>query len=206
MVAESFYRQPALQLAPALLGCTLVHASSAGPTAGIIVETEAYHAGDEASHSFRGQTARNAVMFGPAGRAYIYFSYGVHYCLNVVGEGSTGAEAVLIRALEPTAGMALMEQRRQTTVRLNLCSGPGKLTQAMGIGPAQNGASFTTPELQIVAREQTPLILTSPRIGISRAADKPWRFFVANNRYVSKDKFNKAAVPYRYDSQQTSQM
>jgi len=205
MLGEAFYQQDALHLAPALLGCRLVHASSEGVTAGIIVETEAYRADDEASHSFRGKTPRNAVMFGPAGHAYIYFSYGVHYCLNVVGAGATGAEAVLIRALEPTAGLALMERRRSTTDRRNLCSGPGKLVQAMGIRPAQNGASLVTPQLHIMAREQEPVVLVSPRVGISRAVDKPWRFFVAENNYISKDKFNKSAIPYRYDSNQTPQ-
>ncbi len=199
MLPTRFYNQSALNLAPALLGCELVHKSPEGVAAGMIVETEAYHADDAASHSFRGKTARNAVMFGPPGHVYVYLSYGVHYCMNVVGNGTTGAEAVLIRALEPTRGIALMERRRHTTERVNLCSGPGKLVQALGIGPSHNGARLTTPALHINPRLSPPRILASQRVGISRAVEEPWRFFIRGNRYVSKHKFNLSAVAYEHD-------
>jgi DNA-3-methyladenine glycosylase len=195
MLPSQFYRQDSLTLAQALLGCELVHVSAEGVTAGIIVETEAYHQNDEASHSFRGQTPRNAVMFGEGGVAYVYFTYGVHYCVNVVGGEAGEAEGVLIRALEPTQGLDLMEARRKTVERLNLCSGPGKLVQAMAIGPEDNGKELTSAALHINKRRTEQIeIVASPRIGITRATDKPWRFFIKNNPYVSKHKFNRLAV------------
>lgn len=155
------------------------------------METEAYRQDDAASHSFGGQTQRNAVMFGPGGYAYVYFTYGMHYCFNVVAGEADWAEAVLIRALQPTQGMAAMQRRRHTTEPYNLCSGPAKLVQALGLGPDQNGASLATRELHIMPRPSPPAITASPRIGIRRATTQPWRFFITNNPYVTKHKFNK---------------
>ncbi len=129
----------ALRAAPNLLGWVLVHDSRDGTTAGIIVETEAYTAHDAASHSYRGKTARTEVMFGPAGHLYVYFTYGMHYCINVVTGAEGNGEAVLIRALEPIEGLELMKQRRGQTDELQLTNGPAKLTQAMGIAKPNNG-------------------------------------------------------------------
>jgi DNA-3-methyladenine glycosylase len=129
-----FYAQPVIDLAQALIGCTLLHDG----VGGVIVETEAYHAGDPASHSFAGETARNRAMWGPPGRAYVYHIYGIHWCLNVVGGAEPGA-AVLLRALEPTHGFDRMYVRRGTADPRRLCSGPGKLCQALGVTGAENG-------------------------------------------------------------------
>ena len=191
MLPHSFFTQDALTLAPALLGCELVHTIDCQTTAGIIVETEAYRQDDEASHSFRGQTQRNAVMFGPGGYAYVYFTYGMYYCFNIVAGKQGFAEAVLIRALQPTQGVEIMEQRRHTTGPHNLCSGPAKLVLAMGLGPEQYGASLTTTQLHLLKRDHEPTIVAGPRIGIRHAVDKPWRFRIADNPYVTKHLFNK---------------
>lgn len=184
----------AVTVARDLIGCELVHASPEGVTSGIIVETEAYRQDDEASHSFRGSTPRNSLMFEKGGRAYVYFTYGAHYCFNVVcGEAGYG-EAVLIRALEPTNGLDLMEARRMTMDLYNLCSGPGKLVQAMGLGNEHNGASLTSQALHILPGEARLPTACGPRIGISKATDKPWRFIVAGSPYITKHKFNKLTV------------
>lgn len=196
MLPLSFFNQPVVDLAPALLGCELVHESSDGITAGTIVEVEAYRQDDPASHSFGGKTKRNEVMFGPGGHAYIYFTYGMHYCFNVVAGEEGFAEGVLIRALEPTQGIELMQKRRRTALLTNLCSGPAKLVQAMGLQPAQNGVSVISPTLHLVPRREAPAILASPRIGITKATDTPWRFFIAGNRFVSSSKVNTLAVPW----------
>jgi DNA-3-methyladenine glycosylase len=192
MLPQSFFTQSALELAPALIGCELVHKTPAGTVAGIIVETEVYRQDDEASHSFGGLTKRNAVMFGPGGVAYIYFTYGMHYCFNVVAGESGFAEAVLVRALEPTLGIELMQSRRKTDVLANLCSGPGKLVQALSLSITQNGASLSTPQLHVNSAHRKLPIATSPRIGITRAADKPWRFFVPDSPFITKHRYNKA--------------
>jgi DNA-3-methyladenine glycosylase len=194
MLPLAFFAHDAPELAVALLGCELVHTNAEGTTAGMIVETEAYRYDDPASHSFRGRTARNAVMFGPPGHAYIYLSYGIHRCLNVVAGRNGEAQAVLIRALEPTKGIALMERRRGTTLRTNLCSGPGKLVQAMGLVAAQNGAALTTPQLHLQPRAAEPEVRVGPRIGISRATDTLWRFFIFENPHVTSHKFNNRSV------------
>jgi len=194
MLPQSFFTQDAIRLAEALLGCELVHTIKGQTTAGIIVETEAYRQDDEASHSFRGQTPRNAVMFGPGGYAYVYFTYGMHYCFNVVAGKPGFAEAVLIRALQPTQGIPFMQQRRHTTAPHNLCSGPAKLAQAMALGPDQYGASVTTPQLHIGDRTVVPAVLAGPRIGIKHAVDKPWRFWIGDNPYITKHTFNKRPV------------
>jgi DNA-3-methyladenine glycosylase len=170
----------------------LVHDSPDGRTVGRIVETEAYlFTHDPACHASRGKTARNAAMFGPPGHAYIYFIYGMHYCFNVVTAAEGQGEAVLIRALEPVTGIALMEQRRKSTVLKNLCSGPSKLVQALGITRAQNGCSLMSGPLTIHDRASfggcPPFdIDISPRIGITAAADLPLRFSVKGNRFTSR--------------------
>lgn len=165
-----------VDLARRLIGATLLVRGAGGT----IIETEAYGRDDPASHSFRGPTARNASMFGPAGHAYVYRSYGIHLCLNVVGPPG---EAVLIRALAPATGVALMEQRRGSAL---LCSGPGRLTQALGIRPEDDGAPFDGPDLSITLSPPMPGLLTGPRIGISRAQDLPWRFGLAGARGLSR--------------------
>ncbi|HUC19999.1 MAG TPA: DNA-3-methyladenine glycosylase [Candidatus Polarisedimenticolaceae bacterium] len=194
MLESTFYNQDSLTAAQALLGCELIYIPAGGePVGGRIAETEAYRQDDEASHSYRGLTKRNAVMFGAGGHAYVYFTYGVHYCFNVVVGEAGFAEAVLIRALEPTHGVKQMELNRGTSEQWQLCSGPGKLVQALGLGRQHNGASLLTPELQIRERTVQPRVIAGPRIGISRAADKPWRFMIADSPWVTRHKFNKQA-------------
>ncbi|HHT28697.1 MAG TPA: DNA-3-methyladenine glycosylase [Firmicutes bacterium] len=196
---REFFQRDALQLAHDLLGCTLVHASPEGLTAGIIVETEAYRGpADAAAHTYRGKrTARTAAMYGPAGHAYIYLIYGMYECLNVVGGDIDNPEAVLIRALEPVSGVELMAQRRRVDMTKpralrQLCSGPGKLTQAMGITRAEHygidlcgNVLYVTPG-RIIAEAQ---IATTPRINIDYAGewrDLPWRYIVKDSPYLSR--------------------
>lgn len=194
MLPQSFYQQDAVLLAQALIGHKLVHNTPEGITAGIIVETEAYRQDDEASHSFRGMTKRNAVMFGPAGHAYIYFTYGMHYCMNVVAGEEGYAEAVLIRALEPTQGITLMQQRRRIDDIHNLCSGPAKLVQALGLQKEQNGMSVSSGTLHIASTGSTTLpIASTPRIGIKQAIEQPWRFIALGSEYITKHSLNKRA-------------
>jgi DNA-3-methyladenine glycosylase len=160
-----------------------------GETAGIIVETEAYEASDPACHAYIGKTARNEVLFGPPGHAYVYLSYGIHRLLNFVTEPEGTASAVLIRALEPTAGIELMRERRGRSEFEQLCSGPGKLTEALGVDLALNGADLLAApfELEPAAGEwKAAEVVTGPRIGITKAAELPWRYSVSGSRYVSK--------------------
>lgn len=153
---------------------------------GIVVETEAYDRDDPASHSVNGPTARNAAMFGPPGRAYVYRSYGLHWCLNVVcGPAGHGA-AILIRALEPTRGLELMRTRRGIGAERLLCAGPGRLTQALGVTRAHDGMPLDEPPFRIAASTTRPPIAAGPRIGISRNADAPWRFGLAGSRWLSR--------------------
>lgn len=175
------FRLPPPRFAELLIGASLtLHG-----VGGIVVEAEAYDADDPASHSFPGPTARNAAMFGPPGRAYVYRIYGMHWCLNIVcGERPGGA--VLIRALEPRWGLEAMAERRGTSNREQLCSGPGKLCQALGVTREHDGARVDQPPFRLAPAGDAPRLLIGPRIGITKAAHVPWRFGLAGSRYLSR--------------------
>jgi len=194
ILSRDFYERATVDVAQDLLGCCLVHEEGDMTTAGQIVETEAYLSGDPAAHSFIGKTKRNAVLFGSAGHAYVYLIYGRHYCVNVVtGEEGSG-EAVLIRALEPLQGIHVMKRRRGTESLSQLCSGPGKLTGAMGITRECNGASFMEGPLEIRSRDSVPghdpvrnvEIVRTTRVGILKAAEKPLRFYLKDSPFISR--------------------
>jgi DNA-3-methyladenine glycosylase len=188
LLREFFARDPVV-LARDLLGRVLFYKTPEGLLAGRIVETEAYTgAADPASHAFRGPTARNAVMFGPAGHAYVYFTYGMHYCLNVTAEAPGTAGAVLLRALEPLAGVEMMRARGDHGPESRLLSGPGKIGRAFGLSLDDNGRDFTRGPLGLAAGTAVPTreVAISRRIGISRAVDLPYRFAVVSSRSVSK--------------------
>jgi DNA-3-methyladenine glycosylase len=186
LLGRDFYARPAVEVARDCLGKILIH----GKTAGRIVETEAYlGVDDRAAHAWRGMTGRTRVIFGPPGHAYVYFIYGMYECLNFVAEPEGQAGCVLIRALEPIAGIATMRRRRPAAKRLeDLASGPGKLTLAMGITRKQNGADLTRSALQVRGLGDEPAIevAVTPRVGIKHCADWPLRFIVAGNRFVSR--------------------
>lgn len=195
ILPPAFYERDTVAVAKGLLGCLLVHREAAGTTMGWIVEAEAYLRGDPAAHSFRGETKRNSVMFGPAGRAYIYRIYGLHTCVNVVTGPEGAGEAVLIRALEPVRGTDLMQARRGTDDPLSLASGPGKLTQALGITMDLNGTSLCDGPLQVRSPASLPgrrpegmggEVVETTRIGITKAADLPLRFYIKGSRYISR--------------------
>lgn len=179
VIAPSAFDRPAPEIARSLIGCHLsIHGCG-----GIICETEAYTRNDPASHSFRGRTARNAAMFGPAGHAYVYRSYDIHWCLNVVcAKGS----AVLLRGMEPTLGLAQMRARRGEMPDKMLAAGPGRLGQALAVGPDMDGRSFDQPEFCIHTASSSVIVLTGPRIGISRACEMPWRFGLAGSASLSR--------------------
>jgi DNA-3-methyladenine glycosylase len=184
-VNRKFFDRSVHVVARELIGWRL----GVGETAGIIVETEAYEASDPACHAYIGKTARNEVLFGPPGHAYVYLSYGIHSLLNFVTQPEGTASAVLIRALEPTAGIELMRERRGRNEIEQLCSGPGKLTEALAVDLALNGADLLAPPfvLEPAAGDwKTAEVLTGPRIGITKAADLPWRYSAAGSRYVSR--------------------
>jgi DNA-3-methyladenine glycosylase len=153
---------------------------------GRLVEVEAYAADDPASHSFHGETARNGVMFGPPGRLYVYRSYGIHWCANVVCEEPGTGAAVLLRALEPTHGLDLMRARRAVTDARVLCSGPGRLTQALGLTGADDGADLGDPPFELIPPVEEPIVDATPRIGISRATDVHWRFVERGTSWSSR--------------------
>jgi DNA-3-methyladenine glycosylase len=179
-----FFDRDVHDVARDLIGCTLLYEG----VGGVIVETEAYEREDPASHSFVGLTDRTKVMFGPPGRAYVYLSYGIHSLLNFVCEPEGEAAAVLLRALEPMTELDLMRARRpKARTDLDLCSGPGKLTEAIGVTLAQNGARLDQdPFLLLPPEGKPPEVVTSPRIGITKAVEKPWRYSAAGNRFVSR--------------------
>ena len=174
-----FLDRPAHEVAADLIGALLTHDGAGG----LVVETEAYAADDPASHSFSGPTARNAAMFGPAGHAYVYRSYGIHWCFNVV---CAPGSAVLVRALEPTTGLPAMVRRRGLEDVRALCSGPGKLCQALALDQAQNGRPIGQGALRLAIASGRPAVVTGPRIGISKAVDVPWRFGLCGSRFLSR--------------------
>jgi DNA-3-methyladenine glycosylase len=179
---RAFFARSVHEVAPDLIGATLL-VSNVG---GIIVEVEAYHQTDPAAHSYRGPTPRTQVMFGPPGFAYVYRSYGIHWCLNFVCEPPGSASAVLIRALQPTHGLRTMRRRRKLNDERLLCSGPGKLTEAIGITNAHTGLPLDAPPVAIYARVNKPDIVTGVRIGITKAADLPWRYGLKGSQFLSK--------------------
>jgi DNA-3-methyladenine glycosylase len=189
-----FYARPVLEVAKELIGCVVEHAPGGEPpTSGVIVETEAYHESEPACHAFVGLTPRTRILFGAPGHAYLYRSYGIHALLNTVCEPEGIGAAVLIRALQPLEGIEAMRARRSplgAPVRdEELCSGPGKLTQALGIELSENGGDLYNGPVRIRPRETAwlePTILAGTRIGITKAVELPWRFCVANNRNVSR--------------------
>ena len=179
---RSFFARSVHTVAPDLIGATLLFKG----VGGVIVEVEAYHQTDPAAHSFVGRTERNAVMFGPPGYAYVYRSYGIHWCLNFVCEPEGVASAVLIRALAPTHGLAVMRRRRGVTDERLLCSGPGRLSEALGITDAQYGLPLDNPPFEIFARADDVEIAVGPRIGLTKAIEHPWRYGLRGSRLVSK--------------------
>src|SRR5687767_12164135 len=179
---RSFFNRSVHEVAPDLIGATLL----VDGVGGIIVEVEAYHHTDPAAHSFRGPTPRNHVMFGPPGFAYVYRSYGIHWCVNFVCEKEGSASAVLIRALEPTHGLAAMRRRRGLDDERMLCSGPGKLTEALGITVAHNALALDAPPIALHARTKKPEIVAGVRIGITKAVELPWRYGLKGSKFLSK--------------------
>ena len=179
---RDFFARSVHKVAPDLIGATFTFSGVGGR----IVEVKAYHHTDPAAHSYRGKTERNAVMFGPPGFAYVYRSYGIHWCVNVVCEPEGSASAVLIRAIEPTEGVKTMMRRRGLSDERLLCSGPGRLCQALGITIAHNGLPLDRPPLELFGRDETPEIVTGVRIGITKAADLPWRYGLKGSKFVSK--------------------
>ncbi len=179
---RSFFDRSVHEVAPELIGATLM----VGAAGGVIVEVEAYHHTDPAAHSYRGPTPRNAVMFGPPGMAYVYRSYGIHWCLNFVCEAEGSASAVLVRALEPVEGLAAMRRRRGLDAPRTLCSGPGKLCEALGVTIQHNGLPLDRAPFELRARTGEPEIVAGPRIGITKAVDEPWRYGLKGSRFLSK--------------------
>lgn len=188
---QAFFDRDTLQVAQDLIGCYLVHEYNGQKLIGKIVETEAYLGlEDPASHAYIGKNNRNAPMFGPVGHAYVYVSYGIHYCFNTVARHSSqAAGGVLIRALEPIQGVQIMQKNRNITCPINITNGPGKLTQAMGITIEHKGIKLDcSQKLYIMRGQQTNdfVIKKSKRIGISRAQEMPWRFYEQGNKWISR--------------------
>ncbi|HVV42222.1 MAG TPA: DNA-3-methyladenine glycosylase [Nitrobacter sp.] len=181
-IKRSFFARNVLAVAPDLIGATLL----VDGVGGIIVEVEAYHHTEPAAHSYRGPTPRNMVMFGPPGFAYVYRSYGIHWCVNFVCEQEGTAAAVLIRALQPTRGIPAMRRRRGLHDERTLCSGPGKLTEALGITIAYNGLPLDAPPITLYRRTRRVDISTDVRIGITKAVELPWRYGLKGSPFVSK--------------------
>jgi DNA-3-methyladenine glycosylase len=182
LLKRAFFARSVHEVAPDLIGATLL----VNGVGGIIVEVEAYHHTDPAAHSYRGPTPRNQVMFGPPGFAYVYRSYGIHWCVNFVCEEEGSASAVLIRALEPTHGVAAMRRRRHLDDAHALCSGPGKLTEALGITIDHNTLPLDRPPIALHARTGDVDIAMGVRIGITKAVELPWRYGVKGSKFLSK--------------------
>jgi len=180
----AFFERSVHEVARELIGCRLFYEGRGG----VVVETESYEQDDPACHAYVGLTPRTEVLFGPPGRAYVYLSYGIHSLLNAVSEPEGEAAAVLIRALEPTAGLKEMRRRRGVRNDVDLCSGPGKLTEALGVSLADNDTDLTREPFLLLPREPgwDGEIVTGPRIGITKAIDRPWRFARAGNPHVSR--------------------
>jgi len=182
MLRRDFFARSVHEVAPDLIGATLL----VDGVGGRIVEVEAYDQEDPASHGHRGRTVCNAAMFGPPGHAYVYRSYGIHWCLNLVCGEEGVPEAALIRALEPTAGLGLQRSRRGTGDVRALCSGPGKLCQALGITWEHDGLALDVPPFELAERDEIPEIVTGPRIGITRATELSWRYGEARSSFLSR--------------------
>jgi DNA-3-methyladenine glycosylase len=181
-LTREFFAHSVHAVAPELIGATLL----VDGVGGRIVEVEAYDQDDPASHGFRGRTARTASMFGPPGHAYVYRSYGVHWCLNLVCAEEERAEAALVRALEPASGLEAMRERRGLEAMRSLCSGPGKLCQALGITRVLDGLPLDEPPFELFARDARPPLVVGRRIGITRAVEQPWRYGLANSPFLSR--------------------
>lgn len=185
VLARAFFARPVLEVAPDLIGCTLSH----GGSTGVIVETEAYHLSEPACHAYVGVTARTRTLFGPPGVAYVYRSYGIHALVNAVCEPEGVGAAVLIRALEPLDGVDAMFERRRVAREVDLCSGPGKLSQALDVGLERNGEDLLSGPLRIGPRPpawRDPAWVAGPRVGITKAVDLPWRFCAVGAPSVSR--------------------
>ena len=179
---RAFFARQVLEVAPDLIGVTLL----VNGVGGIIVEVEAYHHTEPAAHSFNGPTPRNSVMFGPPGFVYVYRSYGIHWCVNFVCEKAGSASAVLIRALQPTHGIPAMRRRRGLHDEKTLCSGPGKLTEALGITREHNAMALDAPPFALHARVGTPDIVAGIRIGLTKAVELPWRYGLKGSKFLSR--------------------
>jgi DNA-3-methyladenine glycosylase len=181
-LTREFFARSVHEVAPELVGCTLL----VDGVGGRIVEVEAYAPDDPASHGFRGPTPRNRAMFGPAGHAYVYRSYGVHWCLNLVCAGEGVAEAVLVRALEPTVGVERMRARRGLEAQRLLCAGPGRVCQALAVGGEHDGLPLDRPPFELRTAEHPVEVDSGLRVGITRAAELPWRYVLAGSPFLSR--------------------
>jgi DNA-3-methyladenine glycosylase len=181
-LVQDFFARSVHEVALELVGAVLL----VDDVGGTIVEVEAYDHEDPAAHGYRGRTPRNASMFGPPGHAYVYRSYGIHWCLNFVCEEEGSASAVLIRALEPTKGLDVMRARRGVEDPRLLCAGPGRLCQALGLSGEHDGLALDRPPFQVHARAREVEVVAGPRVGITKAADRPWRYGLAGSRFLSR--------------------
>ena len=181
-LTKSFFDRSVHDVAPSLIGVTVL----VDGVGGRIVEVEAYHQTDPAAHSYNGPTPRNAVMFGPAGYLYVYRSYGIHWCMNFVCEGVGSAAAVLIRAIEPVEGVALMRRRRGVHDLRLLCSGPGRLCEALAITAAHNGLALDAPPFALYAAAEPVEVVSGIRIGLTKAVEKPWRYGEKGSRFLEQ--------------------
>jgi DNA-3-methyladenine glycosylase len=182
VIGREFFARSVHEVAPDVIGVTLL----VGGVGGRIVEAEAYHHEDPAAHGYRGRTERNATMFGPPGYVYVYRSYGIHWCVNFVCEEVGSASAVLIRALEPTHGIDVMRERRGLDDPRALCSGPGKLCQALGITREHDGLPLDRPPFELTAAGEAVEVARGPRVGITRATEHPWRYVIPGSPFLSR--------------------